>query len=139
MLPTVGGGGYEKLQTPEGVPVLIDIFEYEDKPTAHPNLLFYTRDFSRALSLDPNGGKFMQFKGLAGLTDEDRVLNTDLVDTAPRGSVPLLRAEQALMFMRFPEMLANPINRDIFKTLVDEKVIRPQDVDFFLPYLERFN
>ena len=101
------------------------------------HLIFYQRDFTRALSLDPNGGKFIQFKGMQPMTEEDRVLNTNLNDTAPEASVPLLRAEQALMFMRFPEMLNNPVNLNIFKKLVDEKVIRAEDVDFFLPYLER--
>ncbi len=140
MLPTVGGSGYEKLMTPEGIPVLIDAFEYEDKPTSHPNILFYTRDFSRALSLDPNGGKFIQFKGLQPIAgDEERILNQDLINNAPESSVPLLRAEQALMFMRFPEMLANPMNRQIFTKLVEERVIRPEDVNFFIPFLEQYN
>lgn len=139
LLPTQGGNMYEKLMTPEGVPVLIDAYEYQDRPTAHPNMLFYTRDFARALSLDPNGGKFIQFKGLEPIAgDEERILNEDLLNTAPEGSVPLLRAEQALMFMRFPEMLANPINRQIFRSLVEQKVIREQDVDFFLPFLEQY-
>lgn len=139
LLPTQGGNMYEKLMTPEGIPVLIDAFEYQDKPTAHPNMLFYTRDFARALSLDPNGGKFIQFKGLEPIAgDEERILNEDLLNTAPEGSVPLLRAEQALMFMRFPEMLANPINRKIFTSLVEERVIREQDVEFFLPFLEQY-
>ncbi len=140
MLPTVGGSGYEKLMTPEGIPVLIDAFEYEDKPTSHPNILFYTRDFSRALSLDPNGGKFIQFKGLQPIAgDEERILNQDLINNAPESSVPLLRAEQALMFMRFPEMLANPMNMQIFTKLVEERVIRPEDVNFFIPFLEQYN
>ena len=140
MMPTVGGGGYQKLTTKEGIPVLIDIFEYEDKPKFHPNLLFYNRDFARALSLDPNGGKFLQYKGLQPIgDDEERILNTDLVNVAPKSSVPLLRAEQALMLMRHPEMLANPFNRSIFKTLVEEKVIRKEDVDFFIPFLEQYN
>ncbi len=140
MLPTVGGSGYEKLMTPEGIPVLIDAFEYEDKPTSHPNILFYTRDFSRALSLDPNGGKFIQFKGLQPIAgDEERILNQDLINNAPESSVPLLRAEQALMFMRFPKMLANPMNRQIFTKLVEERVIRPEDVNFFIPFLEQYN
>ena len=139
MMPTVGGGGYQKLTTKEGIPVLIDIFEYQDNPKYHPNLLFYNRDFSRALSLDPNGGKFLQYKGLQPLGDEGRILNEEIVNVAPKSSTPLLRAEQALMLMRFPEMLANPTNRDIFKTLVEEKVIRKEDVDFFIPFLEQYN
>jgi len=139
MLPTRGGGGYQKLTTKEGIPVLIDIFEYQDNPKYHPNLLFYNRDFSRALSLDPNGGKFLQYKGLQPVGDEGRILNEEIVNVAPKSSTPLLRAEQALMLMRFPEMLANPTNRDIFKTLVEEKVIRKEDVDFFIPFLEQYN
>ena len=139
MMPTVGGGGYQKLTTKDGIPVLIDIFEYQDKPKFHPNLLFYNRDFSRALSLDPNGGKFLQYKGLQPVGDEGRILNEEIVNVAPKSSTPLLRAEQALMLMRFPEMLANPTNRNIFKILVEEKVIRKEDVDFFIPFLEQYN
>ena len=139
MMPTVGGGGYQKLTTKDGIPVLIDIFEYQDNPKYHPNLLFYNRDFSRALSLDPNGGKFLQYKGLQPVGDEGRILNEEIVNVAPKSSTPLLRAEQALMLMRFPEMLANPTNRNIFKTLVEEKVIRKEDVDFFIPFLEQYN
>ena len=41
--------------------------------------------------------------------------------------------------MRFPEMLANPINRQIFTKLVEERVIRPEDVNFFIPFLEQYN
>ena len=128
-------GGYNTLrdQTTD-VPAVMDVRDFITKETQHPNMLFYSRAFLNERMNDRTGGQFLQFRTFQPATDKIPELNS--FDNVPDEFLPLVKAEQAYMFMYRPELLELESNRRQFEILINEGVINDFDVPYFEDFLE---
>ena len=124
--------GYSQISDKDGMPLMMDSHSFKAKPKFHPQIGYYHTNWRSAIQADPNGGQ--QFMGWEDYATS-LFMDVDGVGNVQPSSQATVDAEKALMFARFPEMLAEEKNMQEFERLVKSGVILEKHKQSFLEFV----